>query len=220
MPKRMPIFSDWMPAPGLRPRFAGQRIPLLDEVLQRYYGRIGLLIELKAGGRPGLERATAEAFQRMGIRGDERLQTGTALPRWRKAPVIVQSFSVAALERFREWMPSIPLAVLLSKEGDLRPERLHALGGWPSTPTFAGSWLSRFRFAALRRAAWRLLSGRWIRSAKLFRRLLREQMGSLPIIRRGSSNFGRRDDPSRVFGRKRSPSKTSVARSIGWCPLS
>ena len=46
------------------PRFAGQRVPTLEELLDRYVPRIPAYLEIKA---PGVERASVEAVRRRGL---------------------------------------------------------------------------------------------------------------------------------------------------------
>ncbi|WP_194843447.1 glycerophosphodiester phosphodiesterase [Paenibacillus sp. B01] len=106
--------------------YRGERIPRFEEVLRRYGGKIGLLVELKDPQlQPGLERAVAAALIRFGLTGEQRLEAGG--PGWRRAPVIVQSFSLPSLKRLGELMPSVPLGVILSREEELEQSRLHEM---------------------------------------------------------------------------------------------
>lgn len=83
------------------PVFAGQPIPLLEEVLDRYAVRIGLLVELKD---PGLERELAGMLARRG------LQDGSG------KRVIVQSFDAESMRRLRKLLPGIPTGVLIGPD--------------------------------------------------------------------------------------------------------
>ncbi|MCM3750264.1 glycerophosphodiester phosphodiesterase [Paenibacillus pasadenensis] len=108
--------------------FKNERIPTLEEVLRRYKGHAGLLIELKHPQlQPGLEHALAEVLTRCGMTGEERLEANTPAASWQRAPVIVQSFSLPALRRFNDLLPSIPLGVIISRAEEMEPERLHTM---------------------------------------------------------------------------------------------
>lgn len=73
------------------PGFAGERVPTLDELLDRTADRAGLLIELKdPASYPGIEQQVAE---RLGA------------PR---ADVVVQSFDHDAMRRFAAAAPDVP----------------------------------------------------------------------------------------------------------------
>ncbi|SDT06264.1 glycerophosphoryl diester phosphodiesterase [Paenibacillaceae bacterium GAS479] len=109
-------------------KFKGERIPMLDEVLRRYGGQVGLLLELKDPQlQPGLERAVADALTRHNLTGEERLESSASNPAWRKAPVIVQSFGLPALRRFNDLLPSVPLCVIISRVEELEETRLHEM---------------------------------------------------------------------------------------------
>jgi glycerophosphoryl diester phosphodiesterase len=91
------------------PRFAGERIPTLEETLELLCGTIGVNVEIKE-----------EAVQRMGpagARGEAQdgveVKVARALARpGRRDSVIVSSFEPLALERLRAIAPEIPLEVL------------------------------------------------------------------------------------------------------------
>ncbi|QJC51091.1 glycerophosphodiester phosphodiesterase [Paenibacillus albicereus] len=79
---------------------AVQRIPLLDEVLERYAGRIGLLIELKDPALyPGIEAQVAERVKPF---------LGNRL--------LLQSFDLGSLERLRRLLPEARLGALIGEE--------------------------------------------------------------------------------------------------------
>lgn len=85
------------------PEFAGERIPTLEEVLDRYRGNIGILIEIKAPERyPGIEEKVADALKE---RNMDQPESGA---------VIVQSFGHETVENFRRILPTVPVGVLLS----------------------------------------------------------------------------------------------------------
>lgn len=86
------------------PEFAGERIPTLDEVLDRYRGKIGILIEIKNPHLyPGIEEKVAEALKKRNMH------------RPRNGKVIVQSFGHDSMKTFHRLLPSVPVGVLLSQ---------------------------------------------------------------------------------------------------------
>src|SRR5690606_3337511 len=85
------------------PEFAGERIPTLEEVLDRYRGKIGILIEIKNPELyPGIEEKVANALKK---RNMHRPNNGK---------VIVQSFGHDSVKKFHRLLPSVPVGVLLS----------------------------------------------------------------------------------------------------------
>jgi glycerophosphoryl diester phosphodiesterase len=91
--------------------FAGQRIPRLDEVLDRFAGKVPLALEIKAGSTffPGIEEKVVSALR-------ERAAIDHAA---------VASFDHYALRRLKEIEPTIRTAALLVG----RPVSLSALAG-------------------------------------------------------------------------------------------
>lgn len=86
------------------PGYAGERVPSLDEVLDRLAGKIGLIIELKQPERyPGIERLLAR----------ELIMRRLDLPS--EQGVIIQSFDTDALRTVRTLLPHVPIAVLIDK---------------------------------------------------------------------------------------------------------
>ena len=87
-----------------RPEYAGQRIPILDEVLARYAGRASFYIETKNPEEaPGMEEALLELLDRHDLRR-------AAAGEWR---VLIQSFSEASLRKIHGLDPSLPLIQLV-----------------------------------------------------------------------------------------------------------
>lgn len=83
-------------------KYSGQKIPTLQEVLLKYYGKVGLLIEIK---NPNLYPEIAERLATelkshgvVGVINDK---------------VIVQSFDIDLLKQFKQLMPNIPLGLLV-----------------------------------------------------------------------------------------------------------
>jgi glycerophosphoryl diester phosphodiesterase len=91
--------------------FAGQRIPRLDEVLDRFAGKVTLALEIKAGSTffPGIEEKVISALRQRASIGD----------------AAVASFDHYALRRLKEIEPTIRTAALLVG----RPVSLSALAG-------------------------------------------------------------------------------------------
>ncbi len=87
-------------------RFAGERIPTLEEVLTRYGGKIGLLIELKKPKLyPGIEAKVAETIKASG----KKLMDGR---------LAVFSFDHQAVQRFQKANPAVPVGVILGYHSD------------------------------------------------------------------------------------------------------
>ncbi len=80
------------------PRFAGQRIPTLAEVLERFGGRVVLNVEIKAHGRAGgdVERAVVREVAQRGL----------------TAGVMISSFDADILSRVRRLSPATAVALI------------------------------------------------------------------------------------------------------------
>lgn len=86
------------------PEFAGESIPLLRDVLNRYGGKIGLLVEMKA---PENNPAMVELLSRL-IK--DTIESGV-----NPASIKVQSFHANEIKRFKELTPEIETGIVLSK---------------------------------------------------------------------------------------------------------
>ena len=84
-------------------RFAGERVPMLDEVLT-LADEIGLGVNVEIKADRGLATATAEAVAASLERFGGRLHG-----------ILVSSFIIEALEVFRSVMPEIPTGLLLGR---------------------------------------------------------------------------------------------------------
>jgi len=85
------------------PKFAGQRVPTLEEVFQRYGRKANYYIETKSPEiYPGMEEALLALLTKYGLRD-------RAARDWQ---VLIQSFSPESLLRVRELDPSLPLIQL------------------------------------------------------------------------------------------------------------
>ncbi|MFA7744382.1 glycerophosphodiester phosphodiesterase [Salinicoccus roseus] len=84
------------------PQFAGEQIPTLEEVLDTYRGKIGILIEIKnASQHPGIEEEIAGALEE---RNMDKPNNGK---------IIVQSFDHGSIARFNALLPNVDTGVLM-----------------------------------------------------------------------------------------------------------
>jgi len=82
-------------------QFAGEQIPTFEEVLDRYRGKIGILIELKSPELyPGVEEKVADAL----------IERNMHKPNNQK--IIIQSFNHGSVQKSKELVPNIPHGVL------------------------------------------------------------------------------------------------------------
>ncbi len=99
--------------------FTGERIPTFEEVLDRYKGKIGMLIELKEPARyPGIEEKVAAALK------ERRMDK----PKHDK--VIIQSFNFESVRKIHELLPSMPTGVLTWLSSDLTNVKLKEFSGY------------------------------------------------------------------------------------------
>ncbi|ASV67076.1 MULTISPECIES: glycerophosphodiester phosphodiesterase [Cytobacillus] len=95
--------------------FAGEKIPSFDEVLDRYKGKIGILIELKAPELyPGIEKQMTKALKKRKMDKPKREE------------VIVQSFNFESMKLANKLLPRMPIGVLTSSPNDVSDEALKA----------------------------------------------------------------------------------------------
>ncbi|EXX87983.1 glycerophosphodiester phosphodiesterase, partial [Paenibacillus darwinianus] len=93
--------------------YRGEKIPLLEEVLDAFAGTTGLLIDLKSPRLyPGIESALARAVKARGL--DRRATNG----------VILQSADKRALQRIKKLMPQAPTALLIENPRRVTAGRL------------------------------------------------------------------------------------------------
>lgn len=82
------------------PAFKGERIPLFKDVLTKYSGKIGLLIEFKKPSNyPGIEQLVAKEISNQLFNEEE---------------IIVQSFDLQSLKKFQSFLPKIPIGLLIN----------------------------------------------------------------------------------------------------------
>lgn len=108
----------------------GERIPLLEEVLDLTRGRARLNIELKG---PGTALPTVA-----------RLQAVVAAGTWRPDQFVLSSFDWAALETVREREPSLPVAPLAGRGAG--GEVIEVAGRLGAEAIHVSRWSARARF--------------------------------------------------------------------------
>jgi glycerophosphoryl diester phosphodiesterase len=94
-------------------RFAGTRIPTLDEVFEAVGKRTFINVEIKSESleTDGVEQAVVNCIARHNM----------------AKHVIVSSFNSLALKRFRDIMPDVPIGYLYEPDGMFRPEVMDTL---------------------------------------------------------------------------------------------
>ncbi|WP_330502369.1 glycerophosphodiester phosphodiesterase family protein [Peribacillus frigoritolerans] len=94
-------------------QFAGEQIPTFDEILDRYHGKIGILIEIKASELyPGIEVSIAEELKERN------------LDKPQNEKIIIQSFNHKSMEKMNDLVPKVPIGVLTSSRADTTKQAL------------------------------------------------------------------------------------------------
>jgi glycerophosphoryl diester phosphodiesterase len=104
-----------------KPEYTEERIPTLEQVLDRYAGRASFYIETKnPESAPGMEEALLGLLERFDL-----MQSAAA--EWR---VLIQSFSERSLRLIHELAPSLPLIRLIAvgEAAALRPDLAEIAG--------------------------------------------------------------------------------------------
>nr|WP_273545562.1 glycerophosphodiester phosphodiesterase family protein [Paenibacillus caui] len=98
--------------------YAGEKIPSLQEVMDRYSGKVGILIELKKPSLyPGIEEIVADIVQRYENKG----------------PIMIQSFEQDSIRKIHALLPDLPVAVLISdKQHPLTDDQLIDISSYAS----------------------------------------------------------------------------------------
>jgi glycerophosphoryl diester phosphodiesterase len=120
--------------------FAGERIPLFDEVLRRYKGRVHLHTEIK-GRSTYLSQRTADLVRQHGMVDQ----------------VTITSFQKARLEEIRGYAPELPAGWLLPAVSDAAIAQGHDLGlrqMCPRAPTVTAGLVSRLHAEGFVVRAW------------------------------------------------------------------
>lgn len=92
-------------------KFAGERIPTLDEILKRYKGRLHLHTEIK-GRSPKLSAGTADEIRSHGMEKE----------------VTITSFQAPRIEEMRSYAPELPTGWLVHEVNDETIARAKAMG--------------------------------------------------------------------------------------------
>jgi len=94
-------------------QFTGAQIPTFDEILDRYHGKIGILIELKSPELyPGIEENVARKLKERN------------LDKPQNEKIIVQSFNHNSMKKMNELLPKVPIGVLTSSSADTTEQAL------------------------------------------------------------------------------------------------
>ncbi|MGI8386424.1 glycerophosphodiester phosphodiesterase [Robertmurraya sp. P23] len=94
-------------------QYEGEPIPTFKEILDRYHGKVGILIELKAPELyPGIEKQVAEALKERN------------LDKPQNEKIIIQSFNFESMKKTNEFLPQVPIGVLTSNRAHTTPEAL------------------------------------------------------------------------------------------------
>jgi glycerophosphoryl diester phosphodiesterase len=93
--------------------FKGEKIPTFDEILERYHGKVGILIELKAPELyPGIE---AQVAQKLKERNLDKPQN---------EKIIIQSFNFESMKITNSLLPKVPIGVLTSNRAHTTEQAL------------------------------------------------------------------------------------------------
>jgi glycerophosphoryl diester phosphodiesterase len=93
--------------------FTGEKIPAFDEILDRYHGKVGILIELKAPELyPGIEAQVAQ----------ELIERNLDKPQNEK--IIIQSFNFESMKITNSLLPKVPIGVLTSNRAHTTEQAL------------------------------------------------------------------------------------------------
>lgn len=94
-------------------QFTGEKIPTFDEILDRYHGRTGILIELKSPELyPGIEAQVAEKLK------------ARNLDKPQNEKIIIQSFNFESMKITNSLLPKVPIGVLTSNRAHTTEQAL------------------------------------------------------------------------------------------------
>ncbi|WP_318616462.1 glycerophosphodiester phosphodiesterase [Sporosarcina sp. YIM B06819] len=111
------------------PSFSGEKIITLDELLDEFYGEIGLLIEIKKSSLyPGIEEKVVALLEKHGdVSG-----------------IIVQSFDIESMRKIHSLLPELQIAILM-KPSTLLPstKRIEDLTSFATYINFNVSYINK-----------------------------------------------------------------------------
>ncbi|NUH86230.1 glycerophosphodiester phosphodiesterase [Bacillus firmus] len=133
-------------------QFAGEPIPTFEEILDRYHGKVGILIELKAPELyPGIEEQVADALK------------ARNLDKPQNEKIIIQSFNFGSMKTMDQLLPNVPIGVLTSNRVDTTAEALKefsAYADWynPSYGIVTKELVNQVHTLGLQIGSWTVLS--------------------------------------------------------------
>ncbi|PLR95955.1 glycerophosphodiester phosphodiesterase [Bacillus sp. T33-2] len=99
--------------------FAGEKVPAFDEVLDRYHGNTGILIELKAPELyPGIEETVAQELRERNL---DKPQNNK---------IIIQSFNFESMKKIDALLPKVPVGVLTSSRAHTTDQALQEFAAY------------------------------------------------------------------------------------------
>lgn len=94
-------------------QFSGEKIPTFGQILDRYRGKIGILIELKSPELyPGIEESVVQELKKRN------------LDKPKNKKIILQSFNFESMKKTNQLLPNVPIGVLTSSKTDTTPQAL------------------------------------------------------------------------------------------------
>jgi glycerophosphoryl diester phosphodiesterase len=100
-------------------QFAGEQIPTFEEILDRYHGKMGILIELKAPELyPGIEEQVAEELKERN------------LDKPQNEKIIIQSFNFESMKKVDELLPRVSIGVLTSNRAHTTEQALQEFSAY------------------------------------------------------------------------------------------
>jgi glycerophosphoryl diester phosphodiesterase len=94
-------------------QFTGEKIPTFDEILDRYHGKTGILIELKSPELyPGIEGQVAQKLKERN------------LDKPQNEKIIIQSFNFESMKITNSLLPKVPIGVLTSNRAHTTEQAL------------------------------------------------------------------------------------------------
>ena len=100
-------------------KYKGEKVPTFEEILKRYRGKTGILIELKSPELyPGIEKQVAQTLKKYNM------------DKPRNGKIIIQSFNFESMKITDRLLPNIPIGVLTSARADTTDQALQAFSSY------------------------------------------------------------------------------------------